>query len=213
MSFRYYRLFGINTYGGSSFGISEIEMYKSGELIDATDSLPVGAFSASSQYSTTYRAARAFNNIFNENNTGWFSANGLFTNQWICVDFGVPVKINKVVYQADSGNLLTHAVKDYRIEASNDNVKWEIITSGRFKQDNSLQTVNLIKSKILVISQGNPYKHDNINWVNIGSIPTTKVDRDNFYLTHGMDSIAESQLKTLASSLPSGTGKISIAKV
>lgn len=60
--------------------------------------------------------------------------------------------------------------------------------------------------KRLVCTQGTA-------WVNAGTIPTVKMDRDNFYTTHGMDIITEEQLKTLASDLPNGIGKITVAKV
>ncbi|MDP4092956.1 MAG: fibronectin type III domain-containing protein, partial [Bacillota bacterium] len=108
---------------------------------DLTDSLSTSVFTASSQASTTYSAARAFNNIWNENGTGWMTPTGTYTNSWLKVDFGTPQPIVRLMYQADSWSNGDYrgGMKNFRAEYSDDNTNWNSAYTGIAQQNGSKQ--------------------------------------------------------------------------
>lgn len=89
---------------------------------DLTDGLPSTAFKASSQYSDFHKVQKAFNNVWNEYNSSFFTPSGKYTNQWVQVDFNEPKSIAKLNYQADSFN--NSGVKNFKVQSSSDGVTW-----------------------------------------------------------------------------------------
>jgi len=140
--YRYYRFFIVNNYGSSYVGISEMEFLDRNN-IDLTDTLLPTAFTASSSFNSGYSASKIFDNIWNTNNTGWLSTSGQISNQWIVVDFGRQVEIFKISYQSDAYDSKRVGVKDYRIEGSNDNNKWDVLFNGNFEMSTDIQLINL----------------------------------------------------------------------
>lgn len=111
---------GISTYKGTTNDYTIM-------CKDLTDTLSVNSFSSSSQYSSSYSAQKAFNNVYNESNGGWQTPSGssYTSNQWLKVDFSNPTYVDYVRFQNDSSsNYLNTAIKNFRIEASNDDINW-----------------------------------------------------------------------------------------
>lgn len=104
----------------------------SGE-VDLTDGLPTSAFSASSVWNRpgdtrNFGPEKAFDNVWIENNAG-FSTNTI-KNEWIAVDFGKEQSISKLKYKADISYEYAYDLKDFVVQASNDNSNWETQYSG-----------------------------------------------------------------------------------
>lgn len=96
-------------------------------LNDLTDSLATSAFSASSIFSASFSANKAFNNTFDEVNGGWQTPSGTIRDQWLKVDFTNPVAIAMVRFQHDCSETYPNsAIRNFRIESSSDNSNWII---------------------------------------------------------------------------------------
>jgi len=140
--YRYYRFYMVNSFNNSYLYlmISEMEFLDSNG-VDLTDNLPSSSFTSSSIYDSRFTADKVFNNKWDEKNTGWASAKGSNTNQWIVIDFQKQVKIDKIRYQTDSVvSDYSIGVKDYRVEGSNNNLDWDLLGSGTLSQVGTIQS-------------------------------------------------------------------------
>lgn len=97
---------------------------------------------ASSEYNSTYRAWKAFDNSASMNDS-WIVGNGLKTG-WIQIDLSAPTKINKFSITADLNQ--SHAVaspKDFTLQGSNDGINFVNIESYENQSDWSIGLTKL----------------------------------------------------------------------
>lgn len=87
-----------------------------------SNTAPSGVAAASTTYSTSYDAFKAFDGT----SAYWCSASGNTTNQWVRYDFGTPVLIHTV--QLTTGT--DQPTKDFRIEYSDDATTWTSAFAG-----------------------------------------------------------------------------------
>ncbi len=144
--------------------------------IDATDQLPISAFSASSVWGVNgdireFGPQRAFDNVWDENNGGYQSGRNASLPQWIQVDLGEPKTITKLRYQADLSYNFAYGMKNFTVSASNDGTTWTkqyagIALGNETKQEFPIQSTNSFRYwKITVLDT-----IDNKNTVMIGEM-------------------------------------------
>ena len=105
-----------------------------------SDNTPSGEAFASGE-AAGYGAYRAFDG---NNSTEWSCYGGTgaqyAVNQWVAFDFETPTIVNKIfILPGNAGNTSSSGcrVKNYRIEASNDKVSWDILTNHTYTASNS----------------------------------------------------------------------------
>lgn len=139
MPFRYYRLIAHKIWGGGTLTyltdngvliISEFEIYAmiSGseqEIARGTSQGGGQVYSASSQASSTYSAAKAFDGT---HVTWWQSAVTPSGGHWLKVDLGAGkgVSATKFIIKTES----LQGVRDFVLEGSNDNTEWFMVYDG-----------------------------------------------------------------------------------
>lgn len=95
-------------------------------LTSNTSASPI-VVSASSIYSSTYDAWKAFNNTLIDATDCWATASGT-TVGWLKVDFGTPKIVNKYIITArNNSTASTESPKAWAFEGSNDNTNWVIL--------------------------------------------------------------------------------------
>ncbi|NQX57517.1 Ig-like domain-containing protein [Paenibacillus qinlingensis] len=130
---------------------------------DLTDGLPTSAFSASSSYSASFTPDKAFNNLWNSNGTNnWSSQNSEVLNSWIKVEFSSAKSIAKLIYQADAYAGYSVGMKNFRVEASNDNTTWTTQYEGTALQNGTHQAFTWTPTgsykywRVLIVDAYNP---------------------------------------------------------
>lgn len=131
--------------------VSEIELYANGSKTDITNMIPERNFTASSSWADNTTAKEAFNDLSWESpGRGWQSQKvrenprgqeELF--EWIQIDLGTPLDIDKVRIQNSSDSLGLCGIQEYRIEASIDGFYWSTIHQGTLNQDSAFQDILL----------------------------------------------------------------------
>jgi hypothetical protein len=108
-------------------GIDLVESPGSLSLIPVMSSNVQGGYevSASSVYSTTYPAWKAFNGLYTTDADSWTSANTAWTPQWLMMKLPYPQLALKygLLGPATAG----HAPKAWRLEGSQDGIVWDIL--------------------------------------------------------------------------------------
>ncbi|WP_219640644.1 discoidin domain-containing protein [Cohnella sp. CFH 77786] len=99
-----------------------------------SNSTPSGRASASSEYSTTYQAYRAFNDAASES-YGWV-ANGFSSPQWLEYDFDTPKTISKYTLKAEYPNEIPGAYmpKTWDFQAFDDTTSTWVTLDSRSNQ-------------------------------------------------------------------------------
>ena len=87
-----------------------------------SNTAPSGVAAASSTYSTTYDAFKAFDGTASY----WCSTPGSTTNQWVRYDFGTPVLVHTIQLTPGSDG----PAKNFRIEYSDDAATWTTAITG-----------------------------------------------------------------------------------
>jgi len=139
MTFRYYRLVAYRIWGNGTLTlntndgilmISELGIYAtiSGseqEIARGTSQGGGQVYSASSQSSSTYIAAKAF-----DGNTGtwWQAATTQSGGQWLKVDLGAGKGVSATKFVISTYQL--RGVRDFILEGSNDNSEWFMVYDG-----------------------------------------------------------------------------------
>ncbi len=134
-----YRIKSKNSSGNSDWSnlITETVLSNTSFSQDLTDGLSTSAFTASNQSSL---ASRAFNNTWNESNSGWVTTAGTYTNSWLAVDFGAAKEVVHMLYQADAWNSdYRGGMKNFRVEYSDNNSNWASGYTGTALQNGNKQ--------------------------------------------------------------------------
>lgn len=84
--------------------------------------------SASSIWSSTFQAWKAFNGTNIDSNDCWVTVGGSIAG-WIQLDFGSPKYCNQIKLTSRSGSTANACPKDFTISASNDGVNFDVITN------------------------------------------------------------------------------------
>ncbi|OXS65765.1 hypothetical protein B1B04_24820 [Lysinibacillus sp. KCTC 33748] len=85
--------------------------------------------SASSVYSSTFPAWRAFDGLKDSN--GWSTATNSIINQWLRLYFGKYTRVNKVTVVARSTTASTESPKNFDFQGSNDALNWTTLKEVR----------------------------------------------------------------------------------
>lgn len=132
-----------------------------------SNTFPYGRAFASSIYSTTYDAWKAFNNI--DDSEGYMSANGSGGIGYLGYEFVNPIVIGKYALRSmnhTSSSLLNRMPKDWNFEGSNDGISWIILDT---QVNQSWTNINTNKEFILDESKINLYKMYRLNWTSNSS--------------------------------------------
>ena len=85
-----------------------------------SNTLPIGIASASTEYSSSYQAYRAFNG---DDTAGW-SSSASATNQWVKYSFAYPVIVKSIEgVSIGTASGISNSIK-FKFQASNDDVTW-----------------------------------------------------------------------------------------
>lgn len=110
---------------------------------DLTDGLPITAFTSSGSLvyngdPRRFGPEKAFDNVWDENNEGFQTA-ATNDSKWISVDFGKKQVISKLRYKADVSYNYRYDMKDFVVQASNDNLVWTDQYTGTALGNNLIQ--------------------------------------------------------------------------
>lgn len=93
-----------------------------------------------------YTASKLFDNVTLPKNTnGWWTTSGKNINEWVDFEFNDLTDVSLLVIE---NGYSSHAVKDYKIQISNDGTNYTDIVSGTLLNIDGLQFVHIPKSKI-----------------------------------------------------------------
>ncbi|MGE8038028.1 discoidin domain-containing protein [Lysinibacillus sp. NPDC093692] len=107
--------------------LESIDNWHEPKMTSDTSPAPIVA-SASSIWSTTFPAWKAFNGTNNDSSDCWVTVGGSIIG-WIQIDFGIPTYCNQIKLTSRAGSTANACPKDFIISASNDGVNFdEIVT-------------------------------------------------------------------------------------
>jgi hypothetical protein len=142
-----------------------------------SNTTPSGRAFASSIYSTTYDAWRAFNNLTEAE--GYSSANGSGGVGYLGYEFVNPIVIGKYAVRSMSTlSILNRMPKDWTFEGSNNGTDWIILD---IQVNQIWATISTEKEYFIDISKINSYKMYRINWTANNGVPYTGFDELKMY--------------------------------
>lgn len=120
---RYWRVRNLRENGTNDVGLTELRFLSSGGVNLATGGTPM----ASSNFSATYTAAKAFDGVTTGDN-GWYAEDSRRINEWIGYDFGEAVEPHSVEIFPYS-SLLSDNMQGLAVDYSVDNLAWHELCS------------------------------------------------------------------------------------